>query len=50
MKRVPPEGLTWSGEGFEAEPSIPEALWLEEEVTCCSGFYEAGLALAESGP
>jgi len=48
--RVAPEGLAWAGDGFEAVPSVLVGEWPLIEVACCTGFYEAGLWLTESGP
>ena len=50
MRRKPPEDITWTGDGFDAEPSIPYDQWPQVEEPCCPAFYEAGLAKAESEP
>lgn len=50
MRRVPPEGIIWTGEAFDAEPSIPYDQWPEVVEPCCPAFHEAGLAMAESEP
>jgi hypothetical protein len=50
VRRVAPEGLTWSGEGFDCEPSIPIDQWPQVEGPCCTAFEDAGLARAEAGP
>lgn len=42
-RRVEPERLTWSGEGFGAEPSVPLQDWPIVEGACdCRYFAEAG--------
>lgn len=48
-RRVEPAGVTWTGEGFGAEPSIPTDSWPIVEQPCpCPHFYDAGLAMAEA--